>query len=392
LRGKPKAFLRLETLPGEYGQVDWGNVGTLRIGNRTWRLSCFVMVLSYSRMIYLEFTLSQTLEDFMRCHVNAFAFFDGVPKKINYDNLKSVVLSRLGQDIRFHPRFMDFAGYYLFEPVPCNVRAAWEKGKVESAIKYTRSAFLAGRTITSWAGLNEEVWKWRDEEANIRIHGTTRERPVDRFALEKTRLQPLPPMPYDTRLVTGVEATRQALIRFDTNRYTVPHTLAGKTLTLKAGVHQVDLYDGAKPAASHARCYERHRLIENPHHHEGLLAARKKAKSGRIQEAFLALAPECAAYLSGLVQSELDLSAHVEKIVDMAALYGKTEVAGAVARALAFKAFGAGYIQRIIHQNRAARDLPEPRPVVLTKKPDWNRLAVEQTDLAVYDELFEERP
>jgi transposase len=393
LRNKPKAFLRLETLPGEYAQVDWGHAGTIRIGNRTWRLSCFAMVLSHSRMLYLEFTLSQKLEDFMRCHVNAFAFFGGVPKRINYDNLKSVVLSRVGRDIRFHPRFMDFAGYYLFEPVPCNVRAAWEKRKVESAIKYVRSAFLAGRTITSWSGLNEEAGRWRDEEANVRIHGTTRERPVDRFAAEKGRLQPLPPRPYDTRVVdSGVETGRQALIHFDANRYTVPHALAGKTLTLKADIHQVDLYDGIRCVASHARCYEKHRLIENPDHHEGLLAARRKAKSGRIQAGFLALAPECTEYLSGLVQSELDLSAHVGKIMDMAALYGKTEVAGAVAHALRFKAFGAGYIQRIIHQRRAARDMPEPQPVVLTKKPDWNRLAVEQTDLAVYDELFEDRP
>ena len=138
---KPKAFLRIETQPGEFAQVDWANVGTIAVGNATRKLSCFVMVMSYSRVMYAELTLSQCLEDFMAAHVSAFRFFGGVPKKINYDNLKTVVLSRLGRDIHFQPKFMDFAGAYLFEPVPCNVRAAWEKGKVESGIKYLRGSF-----------------------------------------------------------------------------------------------------------------------------------------------------------------------------------------------------------------------------------------------------------
>jgi transposase len=389
--GLPQAFLRLETLPGEYAQVDWAHVGTIPIGNRVWRLSCFVMVLSYSRMIYLEFTLSQFLEVFMSCHVNAFAFFGGVVKRVNYDNLKTVVLSRAGKNIRFHPRFMDFAGAYLFEPVPCNVRAAWEKGKVESAIKFVRSAFLAGRTISSWKTLNEEACLWRDEVANVRLHGTTRERPVDRFELEKDKLQTLPSKPYDTAVFRPVTPNRQGLVHFDVNRYSVPTVFAGKLLTLKATVHQVDFFDGPRPLASHRRCYEKHRVIEDPTHYKDLLATRKKARASRVQSDFLTLAPECSAYLSGLAQAELNLPAHLEKIMDLAGLYGKTEVAGAVAHALKFRAFGAGYIQRIIHQRRTARDMPEPRPIVLSKKPDWNRLAVERTDLALYDELFEER-
>jgi hypothetical protein len=319
-------------------------------------------------------------------------FLGGVPRRINYDNLKAVVLSRVGRDIRFHPRLMDFAGAYLFEPIPCNVRAGWEKGKVESAIKYVRSAFLAGRVITSWRTLNEEAQRWRDEEANVRVHGTIRERPLDRFAQEKLRLQSLPTKPYDTSIIRSVSVSRQALIAFDVNRYSVPFLFAGKTLTLKAGPHQVDLYDGPRFAASHRRCYEKYRVIDDPAHFKELLLARKKARSARVHNHFLSLAPECADYLAGWVQSEVNVPAHLEKIMDLAGLYGKTEVAGAISHALRFRAFGVGYIQRVIQQRRAARDMPEPQPIVLTKKTDWNRLAVEQTDLSVYDELFEERP
>lgn len=390
--GAPKAFLRLETLPGEFAQVDWAHCGTITIGNRTWRLSCFLMVLSHSRMLYLEFTLSQSMEDFLACHVHAFEFFGGVPKKINYDNLRSVVLSRAGRDIRFHPRFMDFAGYYLFDPVPCNVRAGWEKGKVESAVKFVRSGFLAGREITTLASINEQARCWRDGQANVRIHGATHERPVDRFALERLQLQPLPPKPYDASVIETVGVRRNGLIHFDANRYSVPFAFSGKSLTLKADGIQVTLFDGPRGVASHRRCYEKHKLLEDATHHQGLLAERKKARGARAHSDFLALAPQCAEYLAGLVAAELNLPTHLEKIMDLAHLYGKTEVAGAVVRALEFRAFGADYVQRAITQSRAARDMPEPRPVVLTKKPDWNQLAVEQTDLSVYDDLYEEKP
>ena len=318
---QPQAFLRIETLPGEFAQVDWANVGTIPIGNAKRKLSCFVMVLSFSRMIYIEFTVSQCLEDFIQCHINAFTFFGGVVKKINYDNLKTVVLLRESELIRFHPGFMDFAGTYLFEPIPCGVRKAWEKGKVESGIKYVRSAFLAGREILSWQGIQQEANDWRDKEANTRIHGTTREKPVDRFAQEKPLLQALPTKDYDSSIVRSVEASKQALVHFDSNRYSVPHRWANKkSLTLKATAHEVRIFEGPRLLATHQRCYEKYRPIENPAHYDGLLAERKKAKTAKLAETFLSLAPECKQYLEGLMASELHVPSHVEKIQDMVCL------------------------------------------------------------------------
>ena len=230
----PKVFLRIETQPGEFGQVDWANIGTIQIGNAKRKLSCFVMVLSHSRMMYIELTLSQCLEDFLAAHVNAFRFFGGIPKKINYDNLKTVVLSRVGSEIRFNPKFIDFAGAYLFEPVPCGVRQPQEKGKVESGIKYVRSSFLAGRPLSSLPELRRDAELWLNDSANVRIHGTTRERPIDRFETERPLLQLPPRTDYDCSIVRTVESSRQALVRFQTNRYSVPYQSANKTLTLKA--------------------------------------------------------------------------------------------------------------------------------------------------------------
>ena len=387
----PKAFLRIETLPGEYGQVDWANVGSLVIGNAKRKVSCFVMVLSYSRMMYIEFTLSQCLEDFLACHVNAFGAFGGVVRKVNYDNLKTVVLCRVGQDIRFHPKFMDFAGAHLFGPVPCGVRQAHEKGKVENGIKYVRSAFLAGRPLTTLAELNREAQLWLREEANVRIHGTTRERPVDRWASERPLLGPVPASGYDCAIVRGVQATRQALVQFETNRYSVPFRYAGcKTLTLKASGQTMCLFDGANLLATHVRCYEKYRVIENPAHYAGLLAQRKKAAQTKRVELFLALAPECEGYMKGLVAAEVHLPSHMEKILELVGLYGKEEVLSAVRHALKYNAFGAAYVQNILAQRRAARGQSRPQPVVLSKKPEWMNVSVEETDLGLYDRLFVE--
>lgn len=390
---KAEVFLRIETLPGEFGQVDWANVGVVAIGNAKRKVSCFVMVLSYSRMIYLEFTLSQRLEDFLQCHINAFRFFGGVPKKINYDNLKSVVLSRVGRDIRFNPKFMDFAGYYLFEPAPCGVRMAHEKGKVERGIGYVRTAFLAGRPLISLSQHQAEARLWRDEEANVRIHGTTRERPIDRFELEKPQLTPLPVRDYDASIPLTVQSTRQAMVSFETNRYSVPSAFGGKAaLTLKATGQTVMIYDGSRLLAVHPRCYEKFRVIEKPEHYAGILAERKKAAQAKLVENFLALTPEGAEYLKGLVAQEIHLPSHLKKIQDMVHLYGPALVVSAIRHALKFNAFGAPYLQNIIHQNRAAKNLPRVQPIVLNKKPEWINVGVEETDLSIYDDLFAEEP
>lgn len=386
---KPRAFLRLETRPGEFAQVDWANAGWIAIGNARRKLSAFVMALSYSRMIYLEFTLSQRIEDFMSAHVNAFEYFGGVPDKINYDNLKSVVISRCGSEIRFNSRFMDFAGFYLFDPVPCGVRMAHEKGVVERDIRYIRSSFLAGYQIHSFPELERDSWKWMEEVANVRIHGTLQERPIDRLPAEKPFLHPLPSPEFDCSVIEPVKATKQGLVQFDANRYSVPSSFSGKPLTLKAGKHEIEIYSDERRVAVHGRCYEKHHVIENPEHYKGLLAERKRAQAGKLVQFFLSLAPECGEYLKGLVAGDLHFNSHLEKIEKMVERYGRAEVMSAVLRALKFKAFGADYIQRIIHQSRSERSLSEPHPLVLHKKPEWTNVTVEETDLSLYDELFD---
>jgi transposase len=144
------AYLKLAFAPGECAQVDWGSFGTLAVGGAQRRLRFFVMVRCYSRLRYLEFTLAQTMEQFLACHVNAFRAFQGVPKKLMVDHLKSAVLQRpRGELPVFHPRYLDLANQFGFTIKPCHVGKGNEKGRVENGVGYVKNNFLNGLALST---------------------------------------------------------------------------------------------------------------------------------------------------------------------------------------------------------------------------------------------------
>jgi transposase len=195
-RSKAEAYLRLATLPGEQGQVDWGHFGKHTIGRAIRPLMAFVMVLSYSRQIFLRFFLNASLENFLRGHVDAFTTWNGLPRVLLYDNLKSAVLERRGDAIRFHPTLVEFAGHYCFEARPVAV-ARNEKGRVEKAIRYVRDSFFAARSFGDLADLNEKAAAWcRVIAADRRCPGDKSKSVREAFAEEAPRLLSLPDNPY----------------------------------------------------------------------------------------------------------------------------------------------------------------------------------------------------
>ena len=352
LRLEKRTFLHIQTLPAEEAQVDWAYTG--RIGDRI--SSCFLMVLSFSKMLYLEFFPDQRLESFLAGHLHAFHYFQGVPKKIRYDNLKSVVLTRFGPNIQFNRRFLDFAAHYLFNPSVCNVRSPHEKGRVENAARYVKNNFLAGRTFGSFTDCNQQATRWRDERANIRIHRTSKARPVDIFReQEQTLLIPLPKVDYDTRIVCSVKCSSQGLIHFETNRYSVPFTYAAMTLTLKADEQFVSLYDREQLVAQHGRSHLKHQIIEDPRHVKGCLPQKPQGAIFKHRDALLAMGESAKLYLVALTKTELNISHQLKKVIGLVDLFGRTEVAAAMEQAIKHNALGCEYLQNIILANRRRR-------------------------------------
>ncbi len=377
------AFLKLAFAPGECAQVDWGSLGTIRTGESSRRLSFFVMVLCYSRMMYLEFTVSQTMEHWLACHQNAFDAFGSVPGKIMVDNLKSAVLNRIvGHAPVFNPKYLDFANHFGFKIVPCGVGKGNEKGRVENGVGYVKKNLLAGLDLPQFDAMGNVSRQWLDTIANVRIHGETRRKPVEMFSEEKQSLLPLPVHPYDIGTISQVRASTQFRVTLDSNHYSVPAEYAGANLTLKAYPDRLCIYCGDKLIARHQRSYDRNIDFEDPDHPKELIAQRKKAREQKIFMRFLSLSQHASDYYRELEKRRMNPRHHVQKIVALSEIYGAEPVARAMEDAFHFQAFSCEYIANLCEQR--TRRLPEPGALVLTRRADLLELEVQRPDLSIY--------
>src|SRR5882672_1121620 len=271
-------FLQLHAFAGEQAQVDWAHFGHVMVGRARRALSCFVATLSYSRALYLEFFFDQTMENFLRGHVHAFEEWSGQPRVILYDNLKSAVLERRGNQILFHPRLIELCAHYHFVARPCQVRAGNQKGRVERAIRYVRESFWAGRSFTTLAECNRQALLWRDKIAHQRCWPGDDSRTVaDVFAEEQPRLLPAPAHPFGTDLVVPVRSARTIYVRFDLNDYSIPPEVVGRQLTLVASDTLIRILEGTVEVARHHRTYDRHQFVLDPAHAQALMKVKRKA-------------------------------------------------------------------------------------------------------------------
>ncbi|HEU4906083.1 MAG TPA: IS21 family transposase [Solirubrobacterales bacterium] len=384
-----KAYLRIETEPGEQAQVDWGSFGHWRIGNTQRPLSAFAMVMRWSRALYVDFALDQRMDTFLRMHQRALAFFGGVPKRIVYDNLKSVVLHHVGSTVQFNPAFLAFAGHYLFEPVAAPVRYPEFKGGVEAAIKFIRHSFFYGRTFSSLEDLRSQAFVWATETANTRIHGTTRERPAERLLLERPRLRSLPEHAFDTDLVLPMIVSKEARVHLDTNTYSVPHGFVGRSVHLRADDTTVRILADGAVIAKHPRSWGRRQAIEDRAHIDALLERRPAGRAPRRRDRLAALSPECRVYLQEVARRRIDLECELQKLGRLLQLYGPSDLAEGMKRALAARTFGARYVRALIDQSRFARGLGEPPEPIVTGNTTADEIVVEPHSLETYDALFQ---
>jgi len=386
-------YRRLTTLAAEEAQVDWGSFGSIRIGRGVRPLSGFVMVLSYSRAVFALFTVDQTLESFLRGHVEAFETWPGIPRTLVYDNLRSAVLERAGTAIRFHPRLLELAGHYHFAPRPCTPARANEKGKVERQIQYLRHAFFAARTFVDIDDLNAQFRRWRDEVAHQRPHPDHRDRTVaDVLAEEQPRLLPLPEHPFHTDVMRTVSARKQPYVRFDRNSYSIPHTHAHRPLTLLASPTTVRVLAGTEEVARHARSYDTGDVVEQEAHVAGLVAATRQDNPSSARDRLRLAVPAAATLLERVATRGESLRSHVARLLTLLDDYGPQELAAAIARALERDALGAGAIAHILETRRRQRGLKPPIPMALPDRPGVRDLDVTPHRLETYDDLTRSDP
>ena len=330
-----EAYLRLRTLPGEQSQVDWAHFGKLTIGRAERPLMAFVLVLSYSRYPFLRFYLNASLANLIRGHVEAFSVLGGTARTVLYDNMKSVVLERRGDAIRFHPTLLELAAHYRFEPRPVAPARGNEKGRVERFIRFARQSFFSARRFRDLDDLNDQADEWCNTRAAERPCPEDPQRTVaEVFAEERAHLIELPDNPFPCEERVEVQVGKTPYIRFDANDYSIPHRYVGRTLVVSATLNTVRILDAGAVLATHRRTFDRGQQIEDPAHIEELERRKRLAREHRATDRLHHAAPSAKALFTAAAQRNHHLGVLARGLIELLNAHGPVALERAIASAL----------------------------------------------------------
>ena len=390
MRPRPpaQAYLRLRTLPGEQAQVDWGHFGKLTVGHAERALMAFVMVLSYSRQVFVRFYLGAAMANFLHGHVEAFEFYGGVPRTLLYDNLKSAVLERRLDAIRFNPALLELAAHYRFLPRPVSPARGNEKGRVERAIGYIRTSFFAARSFTDIDDLNRQAHQWMTVAAGGRRWPQAHERSVaEVFAEERGRLIALPDNPFPTDERVEVRVGKTPYVRFDRNDYSVPHEHARRTLVVMASLHTVRVLAGADVVATHERSFDRDRQIEDAAHVQDLVEYKRQARGHRGIDRLYHAVPATQELFRAMAARGANFGAATSALVRLLDMHGAGALEIAVREAIEQGVPHLGAVRQILDQHRAAEGRPPPLSAATAHDPRIRDLVVRPHALTDYDSI-----
>ena len=386
-----EAFFELRTLPGEEAQVDWAHFGTRSVAGGERKLYAFVLVLSYSRAFSVRFFYDARLPSFLAAHVEAFGSLGGTAKTLLYDNLKSVVLERVGPGVRFNPRFLEFADYYGFDPRPVAVRRGNEKGRVERAIRYLRTSFFPLRSTLDLDTLNREAKVWCRERAMERSWPHDKRRTVrEAWLEERSQLLSLPPEPFACHEWVERIARKTPYVRFDANRYSIPPDHVGRSLQIAAEISRLRIFDRHELITEHPRCWGKGQVIEQPRHLETLRQEKTKARRNRDQHRLIQAVPEAEALLAALAAQQGRLTGAVARLNELLDEFGPRELTLAIGEAIERETPDPETLRLILDRRRRARGLAPPVAVQLPDNPKLRELVVTPHPLAGYDLEMEE--
>lgn len=387
-----EAYLRLRTLPGEQAQVDWASFGEVDVAGGKRPLVAFVMVLAWSRMVYVRFGLSQRMGSFLEGHTEAFAFFGGVPRVLLYDNLKSAVIERMGDAIRFNETLLSFASHHGFEARPVAPYRGNEKGRVERAIRYVRDSFFPARTWKDLDDLNAQASAWcLGIAADRRCPGDRTRTVRNAFDEERGRLRLVPEFPFAVEDRAEAHVGKTPYARFDGNDYSVPAEFVRRLLSVVASTSEVRVLASLVVIATHARSWGRHQVIEDPAHVAALVAEKRKAAEARGLDRLAIGVPESQRLLEIMAQQGLNLGAATAALLRLVDGYGASSVNVAIAESLDAGRAHPQAVRHILDDKRRELGLPPPIAVQLPDRPNVRDLTVTPHRLETYDTLTKDK-
>lgn len=345
-----RAFRRFETQPAEEAQCDWSPYRTV-IAGREQTVHCFSLVLCHSRYLFIQFHRDERIPSLLSAHVDAFRFFRGVTRRVVYDNMGTVTLGRRGKEILWHPKFLEFARHYLFEPFVCKPYDPNRKGKVERIFFYLERDFLQGRAFSSWEELESSAMHWLSQIANKRTHGTTNQVPEEMWLAERDFLTALPETTFPVYRQEIRKVYDDGMIALDGTRYSVPceQVSPGSEVTLRVHPQHIEILD------YRGILIARHRKPDNPGgvviEKEHYKAPYRKSSENvcEIDRRFLTFFPNATPFLDGLKRRMKSLyRIHLLEIFKMTRAYGEKAVAEAIAQAGRYGNFNSYAVRRIL--------------------------------------------
>jgi len=375
------AEARFFVKPGQQVQIDWAEMGTYTIQGISQKVYAFVAVMAWSRQLFIRFTVSMDILSWLDCHVQAFSFFGGVPEETLIDNLKTGVISRAGNTVRWHPKYHELAVALGFQPLAHFPLRPQTKGRVERIVRFVRERFFLGREIVDLDSYNDEALQWLRKKANTRIHRVTKERPDDRFLREKNALHPL--IDFDIFLEEARIADAYGYIAFQAVRYSIPHTFARKPVTLHLRLRDLTVLADGKEIARHVYAVKGTRFVNIPEH----AVPKPKPRHEQfeiLKEQIAERLGECGLRYAKEIESRAPHAplAFLREVLDRLDDFGADIVEKSIVTLLKFSIIRRNELSQLCYRFGKIPDLKLP---IRTTLPQVN---IETRDLSGYDEVF----
>ena len=367
---RKQVWRRFETRIGEETQVDWSPY-RVPLGGKLRTVHAFAAILAHSRKSHVRFYPDERQSTLLEAHTHAFCDFEGVTQRVVYDRMATVVLGTIGRDRRplWHPRFLEFARYYGFEPFLCKVGDPDRKGKDERIFWFLERDFIRGSEFESLDEMNARVRQWLDEVANCRVHGTTRRVPDELWEQERTLLIPLPELHYPACDEELRQVGPDSVVSVRGTPYTLPAELANQKVSVRLYAEYFEVLD-RRGQVAFFRPYvpetEKGRLVIDPSHYDGLRRRCPHAgwSRARLEDAFLERFPSLGELVAGIKLRMKSLAhVHLRMLWTLADRYGDKLFLEVATRVQAYRRFDAQAVRRILDNEHPLP--PEEPPIAL---------------------------
>jgi hypothetical protein len=346
------------------------------------------MVMAHSRAVFARFGYDQKLESFLHGHIQAFNYFNGVPRSLLYDNLKSAVIERQAGLIKFNNNLLELCAHYRFIPKACQPYAGNQKGRVERTIRYLRENFFEARKFADLADLNHQLDIWRENTAQARPWPQNKEKTVrEAFSEEQGVLIPLPGCEPDASRMEVTRSGKTPYIYFDGNNYSIPHEFVLVPITLRISQKNIMFYDKDKKIATHERSWSKGKHIEDPIHIRALVEKKRVHQTYKNKSVLLARLPEAAALLPLWLDLGNNIGKSSQRLMALLDQYQVEDVKNAIDQAIAVRSPSVDGITYLLQKSKI-------KPYKKTKielSERLQRIDIRSHEPSQYDDLINQK-